>query len=281
MMSSGAAAPRATSSWWKAQSAQELRSPDSLLLEAAAQMGAQRIFIDSISLLRTVSNQGNHATDDDGNGMDSYRQLLQQLLEGLQRENLTALLSHEVTAVPQQAFALEVTEFLCDTVIVLRRELHRRGTRRSLEVTKSRGQDYDTDQHTLRITSGQGLEVFRRVQAPPREFAIDPQPTSSTRQSIIGSAPLDELFGGGVFDGSVTVVVGVSGVGKTVLGMQLLLEGATHQRHGLVVSLDEYPEQVMRNTETLAAQARHPARVCRPAGDARSHLSPNSLRQGH
>jgi circadian clock protein KaiC len=33
---------------------QELRSPDSLLLETAAKMGAQRIFIDGISLLRTV-----------------------------------------------------------------------------------------------------------------------------------------------------------------------------------------------------------------------------------
>src|SRR5919109_938285 len=114
---------------------QELRSPDSLLQEAAAQMGAQRIFIDGISLLRTVSNQGNHATEDDGNGVDSYRRLLQLLLEGLQRENLTAILSHEVTAVPQQAFALEVTEFLCDTVIMLRREPNRRGIHRSLEIT--------------------------------------------------------------------------------------------------------------------------------------------------
>ena len=34
---------------------QELNSPDSLLLETAAQMGAQRLFIDGLSLLRTVS----------------------------------------------------------------------------------------------------------------------------------------------------------------------------------------------------------------------------------
>jgi circadian clock protein KaiC len=235
---------------------QELRSPDSLLLEAAAQMGAQRIFIDGISLLRTVSNQVNHDTDEDGNGLGSYRQLLQVLLEGLQRENLTALLSHEVTAVPQLAFALEVSEFLCDTVIVLRREPNRRGISRSLEVTKSRGQNYDTGRHTMRITAGQGLEVFRRVQAPLRDFAVETQPTSSNRQSVIGSAPLDELFGGGVFDGSVTVAVGVSGVGKTVLGMQLLLEGATHQKPGLMVSLDEHPEQVMRNAETLGLNLR-------------------------
>jgi circadian clock protein KaiC len=230
---------------------QELRSPDSLLLEAAAQMGAQRIFIDGISLLRTVSNHVNHATEGDGNSIGSFRQLLQLLLEGLQRENLTAVLSHEVTAIEQQAFALEVTEFLCDTVIVLRRDQNRRGTRRSLEVTKSRGQDFDTGLHTLRITAGHGLEVYRRVQAPPRDPSSERQPTSTTRQSVIGSDPLDVLFGGGVFDGSVTMAVGVSGVGKTVLGMQLLLEGAKNQKRGLMVSLDEHPEQVMRNAETL------------------------------
>jgi circadian clock protein KaiC len=235
---------------------QELRSPDSLLLEAAAQMGAQRIFIDGISLLRTVSNQVNGANGEDANGMGSYRQILQLLLEGLQRENLTAVLSHEVTSIAQQAFALEVTEFLCDTVIVLRREQNRWGTRRTLEVTKSRGQGYDTGRHTLRITEGQGLEVFRRVQAPPRDLGQVRQPTSTTRQSVIGSGPLDELFGGGVFDGSVTITVGVSGVGKTVLGTQLLLEGANHQRRGLMVSLDEHPEQVMRNAETLGLNLR-------------------------
>jgi circadian clock protein KaiC len=232
---------------------QELRSPDSLLLEVADQMDAQRIFIDGISLLRTVPN---HLDPADGNGMGSYRQILQLLMQGLQRENLTAVLSHEVTAVEPQAFALEVSEFLCDTVIVLRRDQNRRGTRRSLEVTKSRGQDYDTGLHTLRITAGQGLEVFRRVQAPPRDVGGLQQPTSRTRQSVIGSAPLDELFGGGVFDGSVTMTVGVSGVGKTVLGTQLLLEGARNQKRGLMVSLDEHPDQVMRNAETLGLNLR-------------------------
>ena len=235
---------------------QELRSPDSLLLETASEMGAQRIFIDGISLLRAIPNGLNHGSEENGNGVGGYRQTLQQLLEGLQRENLTALLTHEVTAIEQQAFALEVTEFLTDTVIVLRREPSRRGSHRSLEITKSRGQDFDAGRHTLRITAGQGLEVFRRVQAPPVDRSGMQQPTSSNRQSVIGSAALDELFGGGVFDGSVTMVVGVSGMGKTVLGTQLLLEGVRHQRRGLMVSLDEHPEQVMRNAETLGLNLR-------------------------
>jgi circadian clock protein KaiC len=233
---------------------QELRSPDSLLLETAAQMNAARIFIDGISLLRTVSNSLNNASE--GNGVGCYRQILQQLLESLQRENLTAILSHEVTAVEQQAFALEITEYLADTVIILRREQNRRGVHRTLEITKSRGHDFDTGRHTLRISSGQGLEVFRRVQAPPRDLGKQKQPTSSNRQSIIGSGPLDEMFGGGVFDGSVTMVVGISGSGKTVLGTQLLLEGVKNGKRGLMVSLDEHPEQVIRNAETLGLDLR-------------------------
>jgi circadian clock protein KaiC len=225
-------------------------------LETANEMKAHRIFIDGISLLRTVPNEVNNAGNGNGHEMGCYRQILQQLLEGFHRERLTAILSHEVTAVEQQAFALEVTEFLTDTVVVLRREPYRRGVRRSLEVTKSRGQDYDAGKHTLHITADKGLEVFRRVQAPPRYLAGQKQPTSSNRQSVIGSASLDQLFGGGVFEGSVTMMVGISGSGKTVLGTQLLLEGANNGKRGLMISLDEHPEQVMRNAETLGLNLR-------------------------
>lgn len=231
---------------------QELRSPDSLLLEAASEIGAQRIFIDGLSLLRTVSNGANGAP---GNGFVGYRELLQQLLEGLQRENLTAMLAHEVSAHEPQAATLEVAEFLADTVIVLTRERNHRGIRRNLEIIKSRGQDFDAGQHTLRITSGTGLEVFRRVQARPRSDLA--QPTSTAIRSVIGVEPLDTLLGGGIFDGSTTMVVGLSGAGKTILSVQLLLEGAQKQnKRGLLVSLDEHPAQIMRNAETLGLNLR-------------------------
>src|SRR3989454_4256216 len=224
---------------------QELRSPDSLLLETAAKIGAQRIFIDGISLLRTLST-GNGAG---GNGAASYRELLQQLIEGLQRENLTAMLSHEVLAHQEQSSALEVAQFLADTVIILKREHRHRSVHRSLEIMKSRGQDYEAGKHTLAITAGKGLEVFRRVQLRARGVPV--QPTSEKR-SPIGCAPLDALIGGGIYDGSTTMVVGISGAGKTVLGVQLLLEGALKQgKRGMLVSLDEHPAQILRNAATL------------------------------
>ena len=224
---------------------QELRSPDSLLLETAVEIGAQRIFIDGISLLRTLSTDNGAG----GDGAASYRELLQQLIEGLQRENLTAMLSHEVLAQQELSAALEVAEFLADTVIVLKCEPHHRSVHRSLEIMKSRGQNYEAGKHTLRITAGKGLEVFRRVQLRARGIPV--QPTSDKR-SPIGCAPLDALIGGGIYDGSTTMVVGISGAGKTVLGVQLLLEGAVQQgKRGMLVSLDEHPEQILRNAATL------------------------------
>jgi circadian clock protein KaiC len=95
-----------------------------------------------------------------------------------------------------------------------------------------------------------GLQIFRRVQAPLRTNAH--QPTSGTMRSVIGVDAIDTLIGGGIFDGSTTMVVGVSGVGKTVLGTQILREGSLRQKtRGLLISLDEHPAQIIRNAQTL------------------------------
>jgi len=223
---------------------QELRSPDSLLLETAKEIGAQRIFVDGIGLLNTnlVDSNSVHRT---------YRELLQQLIESLHRENLTAMFSLELgNAHDSIAAAAGSIDFLADTIIQLCRERHGRRMQRSLEILKSRGQDYEGGEHTLHVTGGLGLEVFRRVQAPLPAKSI--QPTSSTMRSVIGVEAIDTLIGGGIFDGSTTMVVGVSGVGKTVLATQILREGSLKQKtRGLLISLDEHPAQIIRNAQTL------------------------------
>ncbi len=226
---------------------QEVRSPDSLLLETAAEIGAHRIFIDGIGLLRQSSHGG---VPPQAARPGAYRELLQQFIEALNRENLTALLSHETGNYADGQSTLEAADFLADTVIRLGMKTRGGRVHRSIEIVKSRGQDYDAGEHTLRIKSGSGVEVFRRVQAPLRRNIA--QPTSTDKRSVIGVDALDNLIGGGIFDGSTTMVVGVSGVGKTVLGTQLLREGVTRQRQpGLLVSLDEHPAQILRNAATL------------------------------
>ena len=62
------------------------------------------------------------------------------------------MLSHEVHAHQEQSAALEVAQFLADTVIILKREHLHRSIHRSLEIMKSRGQDFEVGKHTLRQT---------------------------------------------------------------------------------------------------------------------------------
>jgi circadian clock protein KaiC len=225
---------------------QELSSPDSLLLQTAVEMGARRIFIDSVSLLRSKGSNGGSA----GNEPDTYRELLQQLIEGLRRENLTAMLAHEVGSQSELSASLEIAEFLADTVIHLKRRRSDFATRRSIEVIKSRGQGFDEGDHTMKIVGGEGIKIYRRVQAVLRDQV--PQPTSLEKRSAIGAEPLDALTGGGLFEGSVTMIVGVSGAGKSLLGYQVLVEGARKLgKKGLLITMDEHPAQVMRNAAVL------------------------------
>jgi len=108
---------------------------------------------------------------------------LQQLIEGLNREHLTTMLSHEFGNYSEERATLEAADSLVDTVIRLRRTLSNRRILRSLEIVKSRGQDYEPGEHTLAIRDGAGLEIFRRVQAPARVNLE--QPTSTARRSVI------------------------------------------------------------------------------------------------
>ncbi|MEO8098268.1 MAG: ATPase domain-containing protein [Acidobacteriota bacterium] len=224
----------------------EICSPDSLLLETVAEIGARRIFVDGVGLFRPWQLGAETETAITG----SYRESVHQLIEWFNRENLSAVLSCETGSSSQAQLASEIPEFVADTVIHLKRTMHRRAIHRSIEIVKSRGQNFDQGEHTLQIDSGAGLQVFRRVQAPFANKAK--QPSSNSRRSAIGVEALDALLGGGVLEGSTTIVVGVSGVGKTVLGTQLLLEGARKLgQTGLLVSLDEHPAQIVRNAETI------------------------------
>jgi circadian clock protein KaiC len=56
---------------------------------------------------------------------------------------------------------------------------------------------------------------------------------------------------GGFYEGSITMVTGISGTGKTVFGVQFLSSAVRAGRRALLVTLDEHPRQLIRNAATL------------------------------
>ena len=218
---------------------QELQQADSLLLEEASKMGARRIYVDGVAGIVDPGDE------------HEPRESFHVLVEGLQRENLTAILAVEASALNgDQATALP-EESIADTVIRLRMEDMTRATMRSIEIVKSRGHDFQMGRHSFRIVNGRGIEVYRRVQAPrqpSRDEAAAFDPTTRVPTGIPG---LDEIVNGGYFLGSTTVIAGISGVGKSVMGLMYLAEGARRNERSLMFTLDEQVRQVIRNASTI------------------------------
>ena len=216
---------------------QELQQADSLLLDAAAKMGARRMFIDGIAGLSA--------------GAAEPREAFNVLIESLQRERLTSILSMEAAASDEAQAGSLPHESIADTVIRLRAEDVQRASYRSLEIVKSRGHDFQMGRHTFRILDGKGLQVYRRVQAPRRESRDRAAAFDPTTRVTTGVPGLDELVNGGYFLGSTTVIAGISGVGKSVMGLQYVAEGARRGERALMLSLDEQVPQLLRNANSV------------------------------
>ena len=65
-----------------------------------------------------------------------------------------------------------------------------------------------------------------------------------------GIAGLDEILAGGFSRGSVHLVEGAPGTGKTALGLQFLLDGRERGERGLYVTLSETKRELMRSART-------------------------------
>jgi len=218
---------------------QELQQADSLLIDEANKIGARRIFIDGAAGLLPLGSK------------EDSRETFQILVQGLLRENLTAVLALEAAALNNAEFGSLHEESIADTVIRLRLEDVQRAATRSIEIVKSRGHDFQMGRHSFRIVDGQGIQVYRRVQAPrvasrDRAAAFDPTTRVST-----GVPGLDALVNGGYFLGSTTVVAGMSGVGKSVMALQYIAEGARLGERSLMLSLDEQVPQLLRNATSV------------------------------
>jgi circadian clock protein KaiC len=214
----------------------EFRSGDGAFAASLLEMGAKRLLIDGLTPLRLYA---------DVHDMP-FREDVHLLIEGLTRLGVTTMVTAEKDESLTGVLAHE--RFVFDTIISLTLGEARRRAYRRLSVMKSRGQDFIGGSHTMRIEPQVGVHVYRRAQSRP--VASPDQPTSEERQST-GSPAIDKMMDGGIYKGSVTLVSGISGTGKTVFSVQFLTDVIKNGRKALLVSLDEHPRQLIRNAKSL------------------------------
>ncbi|HEX3464120.1 MAG TPA: ATPase domain-containing protein [Candidatus Elarobacter sp.] len=187
--------------------------------------GPRRVFVDSMTSLRYL------AAD-----VHEYRRQALSFVRYLVARGAILLMTSETSAEQPD----DDLRFLADGVLEV--ALGRRT--RTIGVTKLRGSDFRSGPHTLRLTE-RGAVVFPRL-VPDADRA-----PYAASQIKTGVRELDRVLEGGLERGTVTLITGPTGVGKTTLTMQFVTTAAAAGIRAAVYTFDERGETLMRRCETI------------------------------
>jgi circadian clock protein KaiC len=203
----------------------ELEPTTERIIQAVQRVQPNRVFIDSMTAMRYLAKDA----------PEFRRQTLSFLRYLLATGSCILMTSEASLEAPDDDL-----RFLSDGVI----ELDPENVKRTLRVTKLRGSDYESGTHTLRLTD-RGAAVYPRL--VPRHHAKEFVPHALPW----GLPALDKLTNGGLERGTVTLITGPSGIGKTTVGMQFIKEAALRGERSAAYTFDEPRATLLRRCESV------------------------------
>lgn len=118
--------------------------------------------------------------------------------------------------------------FISDGIIQIDRMLEGR----AISITKFRGSGFADGVHFMRLEKD-GMHVFPRLVPGDYEVQVEEETTDT------GVPEVDALLGGGIERGTVNVISGPTGVGKSTLGIQFARQAAMRGERAVVYSFEE------------------------------------------
>ncbi|WP_254823563.1 ATPase domain-containing protein [Haloglomus halophilum] len=203
----------------------EGHEPAERIVEAVRERDPKRVVIDPLTGFRLLAPDNYQ-----------FRQEMASLTAFLKNRDVTAL----YTTQPTPNSPDDDLQFLGDGILTLSRS----DTGRRIEVEKLRGSDFRGGSHAMRIRND-GIHVFPSL--VPGDY--DREFTRETLSS--GIAELDQLLGGGFERGTVSVITGPSGVGKTTTGTHFMKEAAARGERSTIYLFEEATEQFTYRSEAI------------------------------
>lgn len=115
---------------------------------------------------------------------------------------------------------------------------------RKISVSKFRGSDFLHGNHAFKINE-QGVTVYPRLRPGNYDRTFLSEPIST------GIVELDDLLHGGIEKGTVTIVSGPTGAGKTNFGIQFAKEAASRGERSAVYTFEESSEVLAKRSESI------------------------------
>ncbi len=195
------------------------------IVEQVEQLKPERVFLDAMTQFRYLASDA-----------FQFRKQALSFMRFMSSLGATVLMSSEGTQETPDADL----QFLSDGVIELGVEM----SNRSVTVIKMRGSGYREGPHAVRLT-GQGMHVFPRLLPAEyaREFVVSP--ISS------GVPELDEMLHGGLERGTVTILSGPTGSGKTTVGTLFMKEAAGRGERSVLYAFEESLDTLVTRCEAI------------------------------
>jgi circadian clock protein KaiC len=196
----------------------ELGEATNSIFKAFERVKPRRVVLDSMSEIRLLAQ-----------GSLRYRRQMLALKHYFARHGATVLLLDDRTTETSD----KTTHSVVHGVILLEELAPNYGAeRRRLRVSKYRGQAFRGGYHDFAIKAG-GVVVFPRLVASEhrRDFA-----RNQTKSDI---AALDALLGGGLEQGSSTLVLGPAGTGKSTFAFQFVAAACRRGEKAAIFAFDE------------------------------------------
>ncbi|MBP1923976.1 circadian clock protein KaiC [Halorubrum alkaliphilum] len=131
-------------------------------------------------------------------------------------------------------------QFLVDAVI----SLDVTPESRAVNVSKFRGSSFRRGNHSYDITD-EGLTVWPTLVPGEQEREVESGTLSS------GVAELDDLLHGGLDQGTVTILSGPTGVGKTTTGLQFLIQAALEGKQSILFQFEEAERTIRKRADAI------------------------------
>jgi circadian clock protein KaiC len=208
----------------------ELASTTKLILEDVHRLNPTRVVFDSLSELRLVA----------GNPLRYRRQIL-ALKQFFAGRHCTVIVLDDMTAAEHDLHVQSIAH----GVILLQNLSPEYGSeRRRLRVVKYRGTEFRGGFHDYLISKG-GLRVF------PRLIAAEHRGRGSCDKLASDIRELDDLLGGGIEEGTSTLIVGGAGTGKSTIAAQFCAAAAKRGDKSIMFMFDESPNTLFTRCRGL------------------------------
>jgi circadian clock protein KaiC len=215
----------------------ELNDTNNLILEMIEQINPSRVVLDSLSELQLLS----------GNAL-RYRRHVLALKQYFAKRSCTALLLDDKTAIGGDQ---QVRSIAHGVISLQHKDSDYGAERRVIRVLKYRGVAFRRGAHDYSIITG-GVVVYPRlVAADSRQLIKRPQISS-------GLPAFDTLLGGGIEEGSSTLISGPPGTGKSSLATQFVKAATQKGDRAALFLFEESFNTLLNRSEGIGSDLHTP-----------------------